>query len=77
MKRFKLTRGLSGPQLPDIGLLLWTLLVIPAVPQVPHHGALVVAVYVLSDHPSAVQDVVMVVEVDSEHESAVIMSEMC
>ena len=63
-----LTRCFFGPKLPDVGLLFRTLLVIPAVPEVPHHGAFVIAVDVLSDHPPAVQDVVVIVEVDPEHE---------
>ena len=64
-----LTRCFFGPKLPDVGLLFRTLLVIPAVPEVPHHGVFVVAVDVLSDNPPAVQDVVVIVKVDPENES--------
>ena len=63
--------------MPDVGLLFWTLLVIPAVPEVSHNGAFVVAVDVLSDHPSPVQDIVVIMEVDPEYESSgVIRSEI-
>ena len=47
-----------------VSLLLRALLVIPAVSLVPHHGALVVAVDVLRDHPAAIEDVVVVVKVN-------------
>ena len=57
------TRFLAS-QFPIISFLLRTLLVVPAVSFVPHHGALVVAVDVLGDHPAAIKDVVVVVEVD-------------
>ena len=57
------TRFLAS-QFPIISFLLRTLLVVPAVPLVPHHCGLVVAVNVLSHHPSAVDDVVVIMEVN-------------
>ena len=51
-----------------VSLLLRTLLVIPTVSLIPDHGALVVAVDVLRDHPAAVEDVVVVVKVNPFNE---------